>query len=194
MEWKKIINAVAPVLGTALGGPMAGAAVKVIAGAVLGDENATEQQVTEAVMQGLSPEALVKLREADNAFKVRMRELDIDLAKLNAATEQAYLSDVQDARQSHGGSLGVFWLGIAILLTFAGVMVAVLWGGYALLVSPDPIKDESMKAIVSALIGTVVGYVAANAQQVVGYFFGSSKGSADKTDALAAAVRGVGQR
>jgi hypothetical protein len=51
-----------------------------------------------------------------------------------------------------------------------------------------------MKAIVSALIGTVVGYVAANAQQVVGYFFGSSKGSADKTDALAAAVRGVGQR
>jgi len=194
MEWKKIINAVAPVLGTALGGPMAGAAVKIIAGAVLGDENASEQQVTEAVMQGLSPEALVKLREADNAFKVRMRELDIDLAKLNAATEQAYLSDVQDARQSHGGSLGVFWLGIAILLTFAGVMVAVLWGGYALLVSPDPIKDESMKAIVSALIGTVVGYVAANAQQVVGYFFGSSKGSADKTDALAAAVRGVGQR
>lgn len=183
MEWKKIINAVAPVLGTALGGPMAGAAVKVIAGAVLGDENASEQQVTEAVMQGLSPEALVKLREADNAFKVRMRELDIDLAKLNAATEQAYLSDVQDARQSHGGSLGVFWLGIAILLTFAGVMVAVLWGGYALLVSPDPIKDESMKAIVSALIGTVVGY-----------FFGSSKGSADKTEALAAAVRGVGQR
>lgn len=194
MEWKKIISAVAPVLGTALGGPMAGAAIKVIAGAVLGDENAPASQVTEAVMQGLSPEALVKLREADNAFKVRMRELDIDLAKLNAATERAYLNDVQDARQSHGGSVGVFWLGIAILLTFAGVMVAVLWGGYALLVSPDPIKDESMKAIVSALIGTVVGYVAANAQQVVGYFFGSSKGSADKTDALAAAVRGVGQR
>jgi hypothetical protein len=73
-------------------------------------------------------------------------------------------------------------------------MVAVLWGGYALLVSPEPIKDESMKAIVSTLIGTVVGYVAANAQQVVGYFFGSGKGSADKTDALAAVVRGVGQR
>ncbi len=68
------------------------------------------------------------------------------------------------------------------------------WGGYALLVSPDPIKDENMKAIVSALIGTVVGYVAANVQQVMGYFFGSSKGSADKTDALVAAVRGVGQR
>lgn len=194
MEWKKIINAVAPVLGTALGGPMAGAAVKVIAGAVLGDENATEQQVTETVMQGLSPEALVKLREADNAFKVRMRELDIDLAKLNAATEQAYLSDVQDARQSHGGSLGVFWLGIAILLTFAGVMVAVLWGSFQMIAGLIPIKDAGFASTVAGLVGTVIGYVAANAQQVVGYFFGSSKGSADKTDAMAAAVRGVGQR
>lgn len=194
MEWKKIINAVAPVLGTALGGPMAGAAVKVIAGAVLGDEDASEQQVTEAVMQGLSPESLVKLREADNAFKVRMRELDIDLAKLNAATEQAYLSDVQNARTSHGGSRGVFWLGIAILLTFAGVMVAVLWGSFQMIAGLIPIKDAGFASTVAGLVGTVIGYVAANAQQVVGYFFGSSKGSADKTDALAAAVRGVGQR
>jgi len=29
---------------------------------------------------------------------------------------------------------------------------------------------------------------------VVGYFFGSSKGGADKTDAMAAAVRNAGQR
>ena len=123
-----------------------------------------------------------------------MRELDIDLAKLNAATEQAYLSDVQDARQSHGGSLGVFWLGIAILLTFAGVMVAVLWGSFQMIAGLIPIKDAGFASTVAGLVGTVIGYVAANAQQVVGYFFGSSKGSADKTDALAAAVRNVGQR
>jgi hypothetical protein len=95
---------------------------------------------------------------------------------------------VQEARQSHGGSLGVFWLGIAILLTFAadlrwGHGGRAVGGGYALLVSPDPIKDERMRALVSALIRTVVGYL-----------FGSSKGRADKTDVLAAAVRGVGQR
>lgn len=150
--------------------------------------------VNGAVMQGLSPEALVKLREADNAFKLRMRELDIDLAKLNAATEQAYLSDVQNARTSHSGSLGVFWLGIAILLTFAGVMVAVLWGSFQMIAWIIPIKDAGFASTVAGLVGTVIGYVAANAQQVVGYFFGSSKGSADKTDALAAAVRNVGQR
>jgi hypothetical protein len=194
MEWKKIINAVAPVLGTALGGPMAGAAVKIIAGAILGDENATEQQVTETVLQGLSPEALVKLREADNSFKVRMRELDIDLAKLNATTEQAYLNDVQNARTTHTGNRGIFWVGIAILLTFATVMVAVLWGSFQMIAGLIPIKDAGFASTVAGLVGTVIGYVAANAQQVVGYFFGSSKGSADKTDALAAAVRGIGPR
>lgn len=194
MDWKKLVGSIAPVLGTALGGPMAGAAVKVIANAVLGDENASEQQVNEAILQGLSPEAVVKLREADNAFKLRMRELDIDLAKLNAASEQAYLSDVQDARKAHASATGVYWLGIAILVTFAGVMAAVLWGSFQLLVGGITVKDVAMVATVSGLIGTVVGYVAANAQQVVGYFFGSSKGSADKTDALAAAVRGVGER
>ena len=35
--------------------------------------------------------------------------------------------------------------------------------------------------------GTVIGYVSANAQQVVGFFYGSSKVSETKTDAMAAA-------
>ncbi len=171
---------------------MAGTAVKAIANAIFDNENATEQQITKAFTQGLSSDALAKLRDADNAFKVRMRELDIDLVKLNATTEQAYLNDLQNARNSNGINRSVFWLGISIMLVNALVMIAVLWGSYALLVNPNSIQDESMKAIVSALIGTIVGYVAANAQQVVGYFFGSSKGSAEKTDAMVAAVRNIG--
>jgi hypothetical protein len=186
--WKKIVGAIAPTLGLALGGPMAGAAVKLIAGAVLGDENAQEHQVAEAVMQGMSPDAVVALRRADNEFKVRMKELDIDLAKLNADVEKSYLADVQDARKAHGGNTAVFWLGVTILITFASVMIAVLWGGYELMTGGSTIKDEGAKALVMGLVGTVLGYVSANAQQVVGYFFGSSKGSADKTNALAAAV------
>lgn len=187
-DWKKIVGTIAPTLGLALGGPMAGAAVKLIAGAVLGDENAQEHQVAEAVMQGMSPEAVVALRRADNEFKVRMKELDIDLAKLNADVEKSYLADVQDARKAHGGNTAVFWLGVTILITFASVMIAVLWGGFTLMTGDATIKDEGAKALVMGLVGTVLGYVSANAQQVVGYFFGSSKGSADKTNALAAAV------
>ena len=113
------------------------------------------------------------------------------LAKLNAASEAVYLADVQNARQTMGKDAGVFWLGIAILLTFTSVMSAVLWGSFQLLTGGITIKDVAVVAAVSGLIGSVVGYTAANAQQVVGYFFGSSQGSKAKTDALAAAITNV---
>jgi hypothetical protein len=194
MDWKKLIAAVAPSLGTALGGPLAGAAVKVLGDQILGNEDASEDEVAAAVVKGLSPEHIVALKQADQSFAIRMRELDIDLSKLNAETEKAYLADTQDARKAHGSDAGVFWLGISILITFGGVMGAVLWGSFELMTGGITVKDVAIVGMVSGLIGTVVGYVAANAQQVVAYFFGSSRGSAAKTDAMAAAVDRLGRR
>jgi len=194
LDWKKLVKAVAPTLGTALGGPLAGAAIKVLGDQILGNQDAKEDDVAAAVMQGLPPEAIVALKQADQAFAVRMRELEIDVNRLNADTEKAYLADVVDARDAHHGDLGVFRLGLAIILTFGVVMAAVLWGSFELMTGGIKVKDVAVVATATGLIGTVVGYVAANAQQVVSYFFGSSRGSKDKTDALAQAVRGVGQK
>lgn len=194
MDWKKIVGAVAPTLGTALLGPMGGAAVKVIADQVLGKPEATESEVAEAVMTGLNPEAIVELRKADQAFAIRLKELDIDIMRLNADLDKAYVADVQDARQAHSKNPEVFWLGIAILVTFGLVMGAVMWGSFLLLTGGIKPKDVATVGLVSGLIGTVVGYVAANAQQVVGYFYGSSQGSKDKTDAIASAVAKLGNR
>lgn len=194
LDWKKLVKAVAPTLGTALGGPLAGAAIKVLGDQILGNQDAQESDVAAAVMQGLPPEAIVALKQADQAFAVRMRELEIDVNRLNAETEKAYLADVADARDAHHGDLGVFRLGLAIILTFGAVMAAVLWGSFELMTGGIKVPDVAVVATAMGLIGTVVGYVAANAQQVVSYFFGSSRGSKDKTDALAQAVRGVGQK
>ena len=194
MDWKKLVRAVAPTLGAALGGPLAGSAVKVLSEAVLGRDNATQDEIAEAVLHGLSPESIVALKQADQAFSVRMRELDIDLARLNVDADRAYMADTQDARQKHAGDRAVFWLGISVLLTFAGVMTAVLWGSFALMTGGITVQDVAIVGMVSGLIGTVVGYVAANAQQVVAYFFGSSRGSQQKTEAMAAAVDRIGRR
>ena len=188
MDWKSIIRTAAPVLGTALGGPLAGAAIKVLGDAVLGNPDATQDEVAAAITSGLSPDAIVKMREADNAFKAQMKAMDIDILKLNAQTEAAYLEDVQSARNANGANRAVFWLGIAILITFATLMGFVMYGSFQLLTGGIVLKDVAVASVVSGLIGTVIGYVAGNAQQVVGYYFGSSKGSADKTDALASAV------
>ena len=190
-DWKQIVRAIAPTIGTALGGPLAGAAISELSNVLLGKPDGSEADVVAAV-QRMSPEHVIAIKQADLAFAVRMRELDIDLAKLNAETEKAYLSDVQDARKANAGDIGVFRLGMAVLGVFAAVMTAVLWGSFALLTGGMTLKDAATVGLVSGLIGTVVGYAAANAQQVVAYFFGSSRGSMAKTDAMATAVQKLG--
>ncbi len=72
-------------------------------------------------------------------------------------------------------------------------MFGVLWGSFEILTGGITVKDIAIVATVSGLIGTVVGYVAANAQQVVSYFFGSSRGSADKTAAISQAISRIGR-
>jgi hypothetical protein len=42
MNWKSIVKSIAPVLGTALGGPIAGGAIKMLSSALLGNENERE--------------------------------------------------------------------------------------------------------------------------------------------------------
>lgn len=80
---------------------------------------------------------------------------------------------------------GLFWMGLIILFIFFVVIAGVLFGAFQILTGGFQIKDPSVVAAVMGLIGTVLGYVSAIVQQVANYFFGSSKSSADKTEAMA---------
>ena len=93
--WKSIIRNVAPVLGTALGGPMAGTATKFIANELLGKPDAHESDIEQAVMKA-SPEQLSKLKAMDTQFKLEMQKLNIDVYKLEAKLE---IQDRAGARQ-----------------------------------------------------------------------------------------------
>jgi hypothetical protein len=88
MDWKAVVKSVAPILGTVLGGPLAGTAVKVLAEGLLGNPNASEQEVAAAVLSA-SPDQLLKLRELDANFKIKMRELNIDVFRLEVADRQS---------------------------------------------------------------------------------------------------------
>lgn len=180
-DWKETLRAIAPTAATLLGGPLAGTAVKVLSEKLLGRPDGTEADIAQAVQAGLTPEQVTAIKDGE----VRLKELD--LKEITAA-----IADTAHARDAHKGNRGVFWLGIAVLLTFAAVMACVLYGSYALLVGGMQVKDPSLVAVVFGLLGTVVGYVAANAQQVVAYFFGSSAGSKQKTEAMAQAVARLG--
>ena len=76
---KNVVGAVAPTLGTALGGPMGGMAANMIA-EVLGVPNTPK--AIEKAMAEATPEQMLELKKAEQDFEVQMKELDVDVFKL----------------------------------------------------------------------------------------------------------------
>lgn len=162
IDWKNILRVVAPTIATALGGPLAGTAISALSQSLLGRPDGTEEEIATLVTSG-NPDVLLKLKEAENAFVIRMRELDVEVDKLDAGDR-----DSARKRETSVGGYANPILASVIIASFMGMVAFVLVRG--LNVPPDQ----------AALIGTLIGYVSAKADQVVSYYFGSSSGSAQK--------------
>ena len=186
MNLADILKQAAPMLATAVLGPLGG-----IATSFLADKLGVPQEELASALE--KPENRVRLAELDIEWKKAVMAHAETTRTQEIEEIRIGLADIASARAAHGQNQAVFWMGVAILATFACVMGLVLWGSFAILQGSITIKDVAVVAAVMGLIGTVVGYVAANAQQVVGYFFGSSKGSVDKSSQLADAVKAIGR-
>ena len=79
----KMIGAVAPTLAAAIGGPLASTAVGAVVNALGIGPDAQDQ--IEATLAAGSPDTLAKLKIAEEDFKVKMKQLDIDLERINAS-------------------------------------------------------------------------------------------------------------
>jgi hypothetical protein len=164
---------------------------------VLGvDVPADGVSITTAVANA-TPDQLLTLRSREMDFKERMQALGFqqerDLRTLDLEETKALIADASSARSVFGSNDNVFVMGVVILITFASVMAMVLVGLF-LLMSGRVTVDAGTLAVCAGLIGTIVGALAANAQQVVSFFYGSSKGSKDSGDrigqALSDSIRG----
>jgi hypothetical protein len=165
-DWKKIVGAVAPTLATALGGPLAGVAVKTIADKVLGNPDAGEDAVAEA-MVAANPDTLLKLKQAEFDFKKAMEELEVERNKL------AY-EDRASAREREIKT-GDNWTPRIIAAIVITGWFAVQW--YLL----QYLVPEENREIVIRGLGTLDLAVG----MVLGYYFGSSAGSKQKNDLMA---------
>ena len=177
--WKSLVAKVAPVLATALGGPMAGVGVKVLAETLGLPSDTPEDQLEALVAQEVqsNPEVAVRLREAEQAFELRCRQMGIDYEKM-------FLEDVQDAREMNvaSGQGFVKKLSFTFVLAFFvlfGVLVASFSFGLVL-------SSEAM-----ILITALVSILADGVKQVMSYWLGSSSGSKDKTDTLSEALKDI---
>ena len=145
-----IIGSVAPTLGTALGGPLGGMAGDVIS-KVLGVDN--NPASLEKAIQNATPEQLMEIKKAEKDFEKQMKELDVDLYKLETAEKQ-------DARKTFSKDWTARIIGIAMVGGFLG---------YIFLVTLQPPEQNS-----EALINLGLGYLGGLASAVISFYFGAS--------------------
>lgn len=86
-DWKGALGNLAPMLATALGGPLAGGAVAAITEALGLGPGASDAEIAKKLATA-SPDTLLQLKKAEQDFAARMAELgfksEADLAKIEA--------------------------------------------------------------------------------------------------------------
>ena len=165
-QFGPLLGQIAPTIATALGGPLAGIAVKTLSNVLLGHDNGSEDDV-KAAMTSASPDQLVALKKIDADFKAHMKELDIDLERIAAG-------DRDSARQMQRETKD--WvpklLAIVITIGFFGILV------WMLVMGMPQTGTEALLMMLGALGTAWTG--------VVNFYYGSSAGSKAKNDLLAA--------
>ena len=174
MDWKDVILKVAPTVATALGSPLAGAAVTAL-GSIFGISNATEDNIKKIIESGqMTGDQLTELRKLEMQYQNEEKERGFKYAELAFKGDELDLKDVVSAREREIATQDKTnqRLAFVIVASFLVTSVCVL-AGWA--------------KVDSVLAGTIIGYVSAKCEQVLAYYFGSTRNSARKTELLAKA-------
>jgi hypothetical protein len=165
---KKVLPWIGSAVASAVPGPI-GMAAKIVSGAVGKTVAADPQAIAEAV-SGATPDQLLQLKQADNAFAEQMQQIGFahadELEKIaaddraNARARQVAVRDLTPTVLAFGVTIGFF---------------ATLWFVFGHGVAAEA---RDMANIMVGTLGTAwVG--------VITYYFGSSAGSDRKTEILA---------
>lgn len=162
---RKLLQSGAPLLATALGGPLAGVATKLIGGALLGKNDASADELAAAIQ---SPDAMVKLKQLEVEWQEKLKQADIDL----------FAFEVQDRASARDREVKMATIGshewimkaiaIIIVLGFLGMLTAMF-----LFVIPPSMNEAAM---------LLIGALASQFGSIVNYYFGSSAGSRRKDE------------
>ncbi|MCL2791082.1 MAG: hypothetical protein FWD79_10620 [Desulfobulbus sp.] len=166
-KWIDALATVAPVAASMIGGPLAGVAVKTLAGVFgLGDA-ATESDIERAVL-GMTPELMLKIKEVDAGLKKNLIQAGVDLERI-AQEDRASARDL-------AGRTGVT-MQVAITLILTAIFASCIWAMFA---GHMEHLSEATRSILNMAIGTVGGYLGA----AVTFFLGSTAGSQTKDKLL----------
>ena len=155
MKLGGLLKSLAPTIASAAGGPMAGMAVKMAASKLGLPENTTANEIEDLIER--QPERAVALKQAEEDFKNRIREMEIDLESFKTEVE-----DRKDARENFSSDWTPKIFSILCLL---------LYGGFVMIVTLMP-HDQNDETIISLVLGQLSGILGTAAA----FFYGGSSG------------------
>lgn len=165
-----ILATIAPTIASAMGGPLAGMATTAMIGALGLAPDSSSDDVMKAIA-GATPEQLLKIKEVEAKLILDLKKLDVDVTKLQ-------VDNTKDARAREIATKD--WipriLAFSIMGLYIGVQAYIL--GYV-------IPEQSINIVMRSL-----GTLDAAVGLVLGYYFGSSVGSANKTDQVTSLING----
>lgn len=164
MDWLKKLKEYAPDIALAVasgGATLPQLALKAVSDAI-GQDVQDETKLAQ-IVSGASPEDMLKVQQANNAFKIRMRELDVELG-------EAELRNQEHAREQHKHSM----MPAVITLVMSGIVAGLF---YALFYYAIP---ESNQDVIYILVGQASALWAAS----ITYWVGTTRSSAEKNRRL----------
>jgi len=176
-DWKSIVKSVAPTIATALGGPLAGLAVKTI-GDALGVDAPTQENIT-ARLSGATSDDLLKLKQAEQDFAAKMKQMDIDVFALELKDRES--ARLRDTAIETSGKFN--WSRIS-LTAFAMITLILLM----FFVMKDATISEYAQGIITLIIGRLTGYL----DGIFNFEFGSTRSSQTKDDTIKALGKNSG--
>lgn len=171
MDWKSIIGTVAPWISTALTGPLGGLAVGAAADA-LGLSEKTEGAL-KAALSGVTPEQMLALKNADQAFSLRMQELGFKQITDLEAIAAADRKDARDMQKTVRSPVPAV-LSIAVTVGYFGILIGMMSGAFKA-------GDSQALLLMLGSLSTAWGIV-------MSFWFGSTAGSFEKSKLLAQAM------
>ena len=167
MDWQALIKTVAPWAGAALGGPLGGLAIGAVADA-LGLSDKTESALKTA-LGGATPEQLLAVKTADQAFALQMQQLGFANAEKLAALAT---DNTAGARAMQTATRSNIPAALAVLITvgFFGILIGMMAG--------------RLSATDNQALLILLGGLSAAWGAVVNFYYGSSADSHRKTEML----------
>ena len=162
MDW---FVKLAPVAASLFASPLAGLAVSAI-GDALGLKDATKEKITEVLQSGtMTPEQIAALKTAEANLKIKLKELDIKAEEI-AAQDRDSARKMQIQNRS--------WI--------PAVLTVLTVGGFFWLLIGSAMGTFQLTG--SDIMMLLLGVLARETAGVYAYWFGSSSGSAQKTELL----------